>query len=105
MWNVPRQNGLSLPLTVGLQNNDEINLGIEEFWSYFFPYDGVAEQFEKVLDKWVSGDARLLAVGWRGRVLQIREGNSWKTVYRMGWFFGRKVKAIIQNKPATQTPR
>ena len=46
MWHIPAQKGLSLPLTLGLQNWDELNLGVEDFWSYFFPFENVAEKFE-----------------------------------------------------------
>ncbi len=97
MWIVPAQTGLSLPLVLGLQNSDELNLGVEEFWSYFFPFDDVAREFEEILDKWVAGDARILAIGWRGQDLQVREGDGWRTAYSSNRFFSRKVKAIIQN--------
>ncbi len=100
MWVIPSQAGLSLPLVLGLQNNDELNLGVEKFWSYFFPFDDVAEEFEEILEKWVAGDARLLAVGWRGKVLEVRNGHDWKIVYEANCWFSRKVKAVIQNDPS-----
>ena len=101
MWHIPAQNGLSLPLTLGLQNWDELNLGVEDFWSYFFPFDDVAEQFELILDRWVAGDARVGITGKRGRILQLRDGDEWKAVYKASTlpFFTPKPKAFIQNDP------
>ena len=97
MWIIPSQAGLSLSLVLGLQNSDELNFGIEEFWSYFFPFDDVAEEFEDILEKWVACDARILAVGWKGRILEVRNGDGWKIAYRANCWFSRKVKAVIQN--------
>ena len=39
LMRVPEQPGLSFELTLGLQNVDELNIGFEEFWSYFFPFE------------------------------------------------------------------
>jgi hypothetical protein len=101
MWHVPRQEGLSFPLTLGLQNWDELNLGVEDFWSYFFPFDDVAQQFELILDKWVAGDARVGITGRRGRILQLRDEDEWKTVYQANTmpFFKPKPRAFIYNDP------
>ena len=49
-WKFPLQRGLSLPLTLCLQNNDELNFSVPGFWSYFFPFPKVAEEFESFLD-------------------------------------------------------
>lgn len=102
MWNIPAQRGLSLPLTLGLQNLDELNLGVEDFWSYFFPFDDVAEQFELILDQWVAGDARVGITGKRGRILQLRDGDEWKTVYRANTmpFLRPKPRRFIYNDPS-----
>ena len=35
----PKQPNLSLPITLGLQNSDDINFGVSDFWSYFFPFE------------------------------------------------------------------
>jgi len=53
LWEFPIQTGLSLPLTLGLQNNDELNFGVPGFWSYFFPFPRIAEEFESCLDAWL----------------------------------------------------
>jgi hypothetical protein len=80
-WTFPVQPKLSFPLTLGLQNGDELNFGVSDFWSYFFPFDAVANKFEHVLDAWVAGDARVAVTGFRSRLLQVRDGARWKTVY------------------------
>jgi hypothetical protein len=102
MWTLPAQKGLSLPLNLGLQNSDELNFGVEKFWSYFFPFDDVAAEFEEILDNWVAGDARVGITGNRGRILQVRDGDEWKTVYKADTlpFFKPKPKAFIYNDPA-----
>ena len=80
-WTFPEQPKLSMSLTLGLQNCDELNFGVSDFWSYFFPFKDVAEEFELALDAWVVGDARIAVTRFRGRLLQVREGTQWKTVY------------------------
>lgn len=80
-WTFPEQQKLSMPLTLGLQNCDELNFGVSDFWSYFFPFERVADEFERVLDAWVAGDARVAHTGFRSRLLQVRDGARWKTVY------------------------
>ena len=101
LWTVPAQRGLSLPLTLGLQNCDELNFGVEKFWSYFFPIDEVAERFEGILDNWVRGDARIGVTGRRGRILQIRNEGEWATVYKANSLpiFAPKPKSFICNDP------
>ena len=50
LWELPIQKGLSIPLTLCLQNRDELNFGVPGFWSYFFPFPNVAEDFEGHLE-------------------------------------------------------
>lgn len=80
-WTFPEQPKLSMPLTLGLQNCDELNFGVSDFWSYFFPFEDVAEEFERAIDAWVSGEARIAVERGSGRTLQLRDGEEWKTVY------------------------
>ena len=42
-WEFPEQRVLSLPITLALQNIDELNFGVTNsgFWFYHFPYPGV----------------------------------------------------------------
>ena len=79
-WTFPKQPKLSLPLILALQG-DELNFGVSDFWSYFFPFDQVADHFEHILDAWVAGDARIAITGFQSRLLQIQEGGRWKTTY------------------------
>ena len=101
MWNIPAQPGLSLPIILGLQNYDELNFGVADFWSYFFPFNRVYERFERYLDLWVSSDARVAETGPVGRVLQIREGKRWKSVYAANRMLPvwRKPRALVLNDP------
>ena len=101
MWHIPAQKGLSLPLTLGLQNWDELNFGVDDFWSYFFPFDGVAQEFDQILEQWVAGDARVGVTGRRGRILQVRDGDEWTTVYKANTmpFFRSKPREFICNDP------
>lgn len=80
-WTFPKQPKLSQPLTLGLQNRDELNFGVSDFWSYFFPFEAVADKFERILDAWVAGDARVAVTAFRSRLLQVREVAGWKTIY------------------------
>lgn len=80
-WTFPEQPGLSMPITLGLQNCDELNFGVSDFWSYFFPFESVVERFENAIDAWVMGDARIAVTGFRGRLLQVREGTRWRSIY------------------------
>lgn len=100
LWEFPAQPKLSLPLTLGLQNGDELNFGVSGFWSYFFPYQTVAEHFESILDAWVEGRARVGFTGRWSRILQVRKGDTWETMYRAGgciWPFRGKPRAFITN--------
>ena len=81
LWTFPEQPKLSMPITLGLQNSDELNFGVFEFWSYFFPFEAVTEEFERAIDAWVCGNARIAVGRGMGRKLQVREGDKWATVY------------------------
>lgn len=82
---VPRQPGLSFEITLGLQNSDEINIGFEEFWSYFFPFETTKKTVSDLLDALVLGDCRLAIHTRRGRtvkrVLELRTDGGWQPVY------------------------
>lgn len=99
-WEFPEQPKLSLPLSLGLQNGDELNFGVSDFWSYFFPFPTVAEHFESILDAWVEGRARVGKTGRRSRILQVRKDDVWETVYGAGgciWPFRGKPRAFVTN--------
>ena len=80
-WTFPEQSKLSLPVTLCLQSGDELNFGVADFWSYFFPFQDVAEEFECILNAWVRGEARVAILGPVARVLQVRDEGRWKSVY------------------------
>lgn len=90
---VPRQDGLSFELTLGLQNLDEINIGFDGFWSYFFPFEEKEQHVIEILDGIVDGTTRLVKRRQFGSVvvqdLELNCGDGWKRVYReyCGIFF------------------
>jgi hypothetical protein len=100
-WTFPAQEKLSLDVTLGLQNGDELNFGVSNFWSYFFPFEEIAAEFERLLDAWVTGEARIAITGPWGRVLQLREGGRWKSVYGANRILPvwREPKQTFQNRP------
>jgi hypothetical protein len=100
-WTFPQQPKLSLPVTLGLQNSDELNFGVSDFWSYFFPFEKVADKFERILDAWVRGDARVAIVGPIARILQVRDGGRWRAVYHANRFLPiwRPAFRTIRNDP------
>jgi hypothetical protein len=105
-WTFPEQPKLSMPLTLGLQNCDELNFGVSDFWSYFFPFEDVAEEFERAIDAWVTGDARIAVTGFRSHLLQVREGSRWKTVYGANgcvFPFRWRPFRFVMNEPAERS--
>ncbi len=84
LWEFPVQPKLRHRIVLGLQNNDELNFGVGEFWSYFFPYTDKHAEFENLIDKWVEGNARILPKP--GRIaqtleLQVSQDGVWRTAY------------------------
>ncbi len=100
-WRFPVQPGLSTPITLALQNLDELNFGVGEFWSYFFPFDDIATRFEGFINAWIEGDARVVMTSRSSGWLQIRDGATWKTVYRANpSLFRRRPKAFLITEDA-----
>ena len=85
LMRVPRQPGLSFELELGLQNYDEINIGFEEFWSYFFPYEKARQIVSDTLDALAVGECRLAIHTQLGgvlrRVLEQRCNGHWEPIY------------------------
>jgi len=107
-WTFPEQEKLSVPITLGLQNHDELNFGVSDFWSYFFPFWETADRFETIIDTWVGGNARVAITGRWSRLLQIREGDGWKSVYSSNgciFPFRRRPRAFIKNGPIQPAER
>ncbi|MBA4780972.1 MAG: hypothetical protein MK060_14480 [Blastomonas sp.] len=99
-WTFPSQTGLSLELTLGLQNYDELNFGLPGFWSNFFPYEAISHQFIEIVDAWVLGRARIAKTGRWSRVLQVEEKGEWRTIYRANpsFFFKRDPHDFVVNE-------
>jgi hypothetical protein len=99
MWEFPRQDGLSIPIVLGLQNKDELNFGVPGFWSYFFPFPSAAPVFGAILDAWVNGNARIVHGGYlKGRRLQVLKDGNWDTVYATHtWGKWEHSAKIVQN--------
>jgi len=104
LWEFPKQHGLLFPITLGLQNGDELNFGVADFWSNFFPFDESVITFERVLDAWVVGDARIVHVALGGRVLQLLDSEQSKTIYRANCLLPvpRTPNRTITNQPVPQ---
>lgn len=85
LMTIPKQKGLSFELTLGLQNGDEVNIGLKELWSYIFPYPSVKAHVEKLLDGIVTGETRLATKRQFGRTvsrtLEYLDGGTWHTGY------------------------
>ncbi len=85
LMRVPRQPGMSFELMLGLQNGDEVNIGFEEFWSYFFPFENKRQVVSDALDGLAAGDCRLAIHTQLGgvvrRVLELRSNGTWQPVY------------------------
>jgi hypothetical protein len=85
LWKFPVQEKLVWPITLGLQNLDELNFGLPGFWSYFFPFASVAEKFEAYIDAWVLGRARVVRHRrWfsSSSELEVLTDGKWARVYR-----------------------
>jgi hypothetical protein len=97
-WTFPEQERLSLPVVLALQNNDELNFGVGDFWSYFFPFENVVEEFELAFDAWVAGNARIAGISPWTDALQVKRDHAWQTIYRATGLLPRfKRRPVIQN--------
>lgn len=83
---VPIQDRISFELVLGLQNGDEINIGINEFWSYFFPFASVETHVARILNGLATGDIRMATYRQLGRDisrdLEELTTGVWTRVYR-----------------------
>lgn len=90
VWTFAPQAGLLQGITLSAYG-DELCFGVGDFWSYFFSYPKKAEIFERVIDAWIEGRARIVPrIGWvlQTLVLQIWNDGTWESVYYAGtrWF-------------------
>jgi hypothetical protein len=110
MWEFPVQPKLSLRIVLALQNNDELNFGVGNFWSYFFPFEKKQIEFEKIIDKWVEGAARIVpksGIFTQALELQLLEDGGWKSVYsansiRWRRFPGTAVSNVLNKMPPSE---
>lgn len=102
---VPQQPGLSFELFLGLQNEDELNIGFAEFWSYFFPCEKAWRIASEAL---ATGECRLAIHTQRGRltkhVLEQFIDGQWGRVYtamsRLTFPFLRTTTTYLYNEDA-----
>ena len=101
LWRFPPQQRLSVPVTLGLQNEDELNFGLPGLWATIFPFPAVSADFERIIDAWVEGRARLVRVGWLRTRLELNDNGGWRIVYRAfgagGW---PNTVDTLQNTPS-----
>lgn len=100
LWSFPVQPHLSRPITLGLQNLDELNFGVGDLWTYFFPFPDHAERFEQIVGSWIEGNGRVAVTGSKSCNLQLLEGAVWKTVYSQNGcicFFWMSPKRYLMN--------
>lgn len=85
LWRLPVQAGLSVEMQFGLQNADELNLGIGRFWSSMFPFNKVQRDFRRLALGFIEGRCRVAE--WRRmgllykKTLEEPEGSTWRTAY------------------------
>jgi hypothetical protein len=104
LWEFPVQEKLAHRIVLGLQNNDELNFGVGGFWSYFFPYSDKCSSFERLIDSWVEGRARIVPRNsflLQRYELQVSDGDGWKVEYAaMSLGLRKPNPAILTNVPA-----
>ena len=87
LWRFPQQARLAHPIVLALQNGDELNFGVGEFWSYFFPFDQKVEEFETIINSWVDGNARVTQTSPWAYTLQVKDERGWTDAYSAGQVF------------------
>jgi len=101
MWRFPVQGVLAQPIVLALQNIDELSFAVGDFWSSFYPYPEKCAQFERLIDDWIARRARIVKIPGlikQTLELQVLNGGSWCTIYRVRSFGLRKVpSAIVMN--------
>ena len=98
LWEFPIQPKLTHSILLGLQNGDELNFGVGEFWSYFFPFEKKRAEFEELIDHWVTGTARVIpkpGILIQTQMLQIFENGVWNTTYARKSVTWRKPHSIV----------
>lgn len=100
LWEFPIQPKLKHRIALALQNNDELNFGVGEFWSYFFPFEDKQAEFERVLESWIVGSARIVSKAGiliQTLELQMFEEGRWNTAYAARSLSIRKPRVFLTN--------
>ncbi|HKQ44082.1 MAG TPA: hypothetical protein VJS47_01700 [Rhizomicrobium sp.] len=98
LWEFPVQAKLSQRIVLGLQNNDELNFGVEDFWSYFFPFADKKSEFEYLINSWVEGTARIVpkpGLIVQSLELQVLEPDGWRVAYDASSLSLRKPLPVV----------
>jgi hypothetical protein len=105
---IPAQPGLSLPVSLNLQNEDELHLNAAGLWVSWFPCtkDGCVEDFVGAVCGLLSGKYRVVEF-YRGArlvkaALQRPEAGDWANIrgrLRLHLPFGAKSMRVLQNAP------
>lgn len=105
-----RQPGLAFDVHLASWNDDELYLGVGEFWGSWFPSTrvGVVQKYRNAVSGLLSGRNRIVEyVRWGrfiGADLQALTGTGWKTIYcsrggllPVSW---RSTERILRNEAA-----
>ena len=108
-YTFPVQEGLKYKVWLCLQNNDELHLGVENFWVSWFScaYEEVVQKYEDAVIKFLSGENRIVEY-YNGKrcakaILQRFENGEWVNgagslhAFSALGFWKRKTQKIIQS--------
>jgi hypothetical protein len=105
---IPAQPSLSLPVSLNLQNEDELHLNAAGLWVSWFPCtkDGCVQDFVSAVCGLLSGKYRVVEF-YRGAklvraTLQRPDSDNWANIrsrLRLHLPFGTKTVRVLQNAP------
>lgn len=103
-WSFPIQSKLSRPISIYLQNYDELSFSVGHFWTDEFPFPDVKDKFVQMIDAWVEGRARVTRKQrflnlFSVSTLEIYNGTEWQVRYQSGGGSWTSKEVIIQNQP------
>ena len=84
---LPAQTGLNYEVCLNLQNTDELQFNVDDFWAEWFPCTApkIAESFHRAVSGFLAGEYRIEIYSRKGRpykrLLQAPNLGSWETVY------------------------
>jgi hypothetical protein len=83
-------------------------VGVAGFWSHVFPFETAAAGFERALDAWVLGEARIVHIALGGRALRILGHGRWTTIHQANGLLPvpRRPRRVFTNATAApEAPR